>query len=168
MKTRKSLLTLAAVAILAAGVWVAGNAASRVPALELTLLDGQKLRLDSLRGAPVVVTFWATTCSACIKEIPHLVDLHREFAPRGLRLLAVAMAYDPPARVLEFARHRELPYTVTFDMDGAAARAFDDVRLTPTTIVIDPRGRIVFRQVGEFDPQDMRARIRGLLDAKPA
>jgi len=170
MKTRVSLAALAAVAILTAvaAAGFAGAGTRAAPAVELLLLDGQKLRLESLRGAPVLVTFWATTCKGCREEIPHLVALQREFGPRGLRLLAVAMAYDPPAQVLEFTRREQLPYTVVLDLDGAVARAFDDVSATPTTVVIDSRGRIVFRQVGVFDPQDMRARISGLLAVQPA
>jgi len=165
VKGRDRIVAIAAAAILAAvaAVWFAGNGTREAPTIELLLLDGQKLQLSSLRGAPVLVTFWATTCAPCRKEVPRLASLQREFGPQGLRVLAVAMAYDPPARVLEFAREHDLPYTVAFDMDGAAARAFDDVGPIPATFVIDARGRLVFHQLGEFDEKAMRERIEGLL-----
>ena len=61
------------------------------------------------------------------------------------------MSYDPPAYVVNFAKSRELPFTVVIDNLGEMARQFGDVQLTPTTVLINKRGEIVKRYVGEPD-----------------
>lgn len=140
-----------------------GGGALQAPSVAFADLDGQRLTLDELRGRPVLVTFWATTCPSCVKEIPHLIDLHRELAPRGLTVIGVAMAYDPPPQVRELVERREIPYTIALDRDGSAAKAFGDVSLTPTTFLIDPQGRIVQRTLGEVDMEVLKRRIEGML-----
>ena len=85
----------------------------------------------------------------------------------NLELLAVAISYDPPAYVMQFAQSRQLPFRVAIDHDGKIAQGFGDVQLTPTTFVIDRRGRIVKRYVGEPDFVALRALIGELL-AQPA
>jgi len=143
------------------------QAASPVPDLPFTQLDGSTHRLADLRGRVTLVNFWATSCTTCVKEMPQLVDTHRAFAAQGLELLAVAMSYDPPAYVMQFAQSRQLPFRVAIDHDGKIAQGFGDVQLTPTTFVIDRRGRIVKRYVGEPDFVALRALIGELL-AQPA
>jgi peroxiredoxin len=110
-----------------------------------------------------MVTFWATSCVGCRREVPHLVDLYEKYRDRGFELVAVAMAYDPPEQVLRFRNDKQLPYRVALDLDGAAAHAFDDVSLTPTTFVIAADGRIAFQTIGEFDTGAMENLISSLL-----
>ena len=114
-------------------------------------------------GRPVLVTFWATTCASCVKEIPHLAELYREFSPRGLEMIAIAMAYDPPNHVLAMRDARAIPYPIALDIEGTAARAFGNVRLTPTSFLIGPDGRIVQHNTGELDLADVHGQIRSLL-----
>lgn len=92
-----------------------------------------------------------------------MVELYKDFSPRGFDIVAIAMQYDPPEQVREMATRRQLPYKVALDSDGGAAKAFGDVQLTPTHFLIDPEGRIVQHKLGDFDPTQMRERIRGLL-----
>lgn len=150
----------AAVIIAAAGLWLAPAGLARAPDITLTTLDGRNLHLSELKGKPVLVTFWATTCVTCVKEIPELVALHEEFAPAGLSIIGIAMQYDPPNQVLELAQSRRLPYVIAIDIDGSAARAFGEVTLTPTTFLIAPDGRMVRQRIGEFDPEELRNLIR--------
>jgi peroxiredoxin len=144
-----------------------GKAVSQMPDLPFTELDGQERRLADLRGKVIVLNFWATSCSTCVKEMPRLVETHRRFHAQGLETLAVAMSYDPPAYVMQFAKTRELPFRVTMDLDGSLAKAFGDVELTPTTLVIDRKGQIVKRYIGEPDFAAMDDLLARLL-AQPA
>ena len=105
----------------------------------------------SLRGKVVVVNFWATDCVVCLREMPRMVETHNKYQARGLETVAVAMWYDPPNRVVNYAEKNALPFKVAFDPVGEHARAFGDLTLTPTTFVIDKRGMIVSRTVGEPD-----------------
>lgn len=133
------------------------------PQVSFTTLDGQRLPLSSLRGKPVLVTFWATSCPTCIRDLPDLAAVHRELGPRGLALIAVAMPYDPPNRVLRLVRERGLAYTVALDVQGQVVRAFGDVPGTPTTYLIDGDGRIAERHVGPLDFPSLKARIISML-----
>lgn len=168
MKLKETLIAVAAVAILAAGalVWIAPWEGDRAPDVAFTTLEGDAIRLSDLRGAPTLVTFWATTCVTCIQEIPHLQALQRDYSDRGFNVIAVAMEYDPPNQVQALAEARELIYPVAMDRDGSIARAFGDVRLTPTTFLIGPDGQVLQRRLGMFDEERMRQQIERLLPAE--
>lgn len=158
----------AIVAVLAIGIgaalsWQAFRVNEPAPAIAYTLLDGKQHRLDALRGKVVLVNFWATSCVTCVKEMPDIVATHDKFKARGYETLAVAMHYDPPAYVANFAETRKLPFGVAIDNTGAIAKAFGDVRLTPTTFVINKRGEIVKRYVGEPDFGKLHALVEQLL-----
>ncbi len=121
------------------------------PAVAVTTLQGERIELSALRGKVVYVNFWATSCATCIKEMPGLIDTYRRLAPHGMELLAVAMSYDPPNYVRNYTREHALPFKVALDPRGETAAAFDHVNLTPTAVLIDKRGRIFKRIVGEPD-----------------
>ncbi|MGY0196800.1 TlpA family protein disulfide reductase [Leptothrix sp. BB-4] len=131
-------------------------------------MDGRPARLADLRGQVVLVNFWATTCSICRREMPELVALHQRLAPRGYRTLSVAMAYDPPAAVVNYLAVRPLPFEVTLDNTGAIARAFGGVAGTPTSVLVDRAGRIVWRHAGAPDFDALARRIDALLDESPS
>ena len=144
-----------------------GCSAPAAPDVSFTTLDGQTSRLSALRGKVVLVNFWATTCTSCVAEMPKLVETHRKFAPRGYETVAIAMNYDPPEYVRNFAARKGLPFTVALDTTGEAAKGFEEVRLTPTTFVIDRQGRIVQKFLGEPDFPKLHALLDKLL-AEPA
>jgi peroxiredoxin len=133
------------------------------PNFSYTLLDGKRSSSASLRGKVVLVNFWATSCTACVQELPALINTHRKYRERGFETLAVAMSYDPPAHVSNFAQTRQLPFDVVIDNTGAIAKAFSDVRLTPTTYLIDKRGAIVKRYVGEPNFGELHTLVEKLL-----
>lgn len=89
-----------------------------------------------------------------------MVDTYRAYAPRGYETIAVAMSYDHPNQVAAFARSRSLPFKVVLDGSGEIARGFGGVRGTPTSFLIDRRGRIVAQFAGEPD----WARFHAMLD----
>jgi peroxiredoxin len=123
----------------------------QAPALTYTLLDGRRSELTALRGHVVLVNFWATDCAPCVEEMPAMVANWRRFSPQGFETLAVSMSYDAPALVANFAQSRQLPFPVVIDNTGEIAHRFGDVRFTPTSLLIDKRGRIVKRWVGKTD-----------------
>ena len=119
------------------------------PDVTYTSITGQKVTSQSLRGKVVMVNFWATSCTTCVAEMPHMVETYNKYKNQGLEFVAVAMSYDPPNYVLNYAETRKLPFTVALDTQGQLARAFGDVKLTPTTFVIDKQGNIIKRYVGQ-------------------
>jgi peroxiredoxin len=152
MKRRSAVVTLATLSALALFALYAryfkDNAA---PQVVFTSIQGEKLSTADLRGRVVLVNFWATDCPVCVKEMPRLVQTYRSYAPRGLELIAVAMKYDPPNYVLDYTDRNKLPFKVALDPMGDLAKAFDGVQLTPTTVLIDKKGRVVQRILGEPD-----------------
>ncbi|MDP2902504.1 MAG: TlpA disulfide reductase family protein [Methylovulum sp.] len=134
-----------------------------VPDDTFTTLTGRKIALKGLRGKPVVVTFWATDCPSCIKEIPDLIAIYQQYHKQGLELIAVNMYYDPPSHVVDTASALQLPYPVALDITGGHAQRFGGVYLTPSTFVINPDGAITRRYTGTFDPVELSTHIENLL-----
>jgi thiol-disulfide isomerase/thioredoxin len=134
-------------------------------AFDYTLLDGVLRHSSALRGQVVLVNFWATTCAVCLREMPRIVATHRQFNPRGLQTLAVAVREDAPARVADYAQSRGLPFGVAIDNVGAIAAAFGGVRGTPTSLLLDRSGRTVWRHEGEPDFDALHGRLEALLGA---
>lgn len=96
-----------------------------------------------------------------------LVETHRKFAPRGYETVLVAMSYDPPNQVAAFAHNRTLPFRMALDTDGEIARRFGEVRVTPTTFILDRQGRILKQYLGEPDAAGLHALLDKAL-ADPA
>ncbi len=166
VKTKPVVWTAAAVIVVALGAlaWLWAPESRLAPAVSLTTLDGERLTLASLRGRPVLVNFWATSCRTCVRDMPELMRLHRELGPRGLTIIAVAMPYDPPSRVLTMAQERRIPYPIALDVQGEVLRAFGDVPGTPTTYLINSEGRIIERHTGPLDFEILRARIMAMFE----
>ncbi|PWG62742.1 TlpA disulfide reductase family protein [Spiribacter halobius] len=165
---RKEIVTgVLALAIVAAVgyLWFAPPAREPAPAVRMDMLEGGQLELASLQGQPVLLQFWATTCVTCVAEMPELVHLHEDFADQGLAMVGVAMPYDPPEQVRTMVAEKGLPYRIALDRSGEVTQAFGDVRLTPTTVLIDPQGRVVWQRVGLLDFERLREEIRGMLPA---
>src|SRR6056297_2730571 len=70
---------------------------SGLPLEGVTVQDrgGNPVDLASIKGNPTLITFWATTCPGCVKEIPHIQELHDKYADRGVNVVGLAMSYDP-------------------------------------------------------------------------
>jgi len=119
------------------------------PEVAFTALDGSALRTSTLRGKVVLVSFWGTYCTPCIREMPKVVHTHRKFAARGYETLAVATRHDKPQNVARFVKQHALPFKVALDTSGEAAKAFGNVRITPTIFLIDKQGRVLRRYIGQ-------------------
>ena len=170
MKPRKIISTLfASVLLVTLGyIWFAPAGPKASPDIKLVTIDGKQLKLASLRGKPLLVTFWATTCPGCIREIPHLIELYGELSPRGLEIIGIAMDYDPPNLVLAMRKAKNIPYPIALDIHADAARAFGNVRLTPTSFLIAPDGRIAYQKQGEMSMQKLRQDILDMLQSSQA
>ncbi|MFX1671158.1 TlpA disulfide reductase family protein [Paraburkholderia sp. A2WS-5] len=152
-KARSSAIRSIGALVVAAALAIAGYFAffgsqQRVPDATFTLLSGQKVSTADLKGKVYLVNFWATSCTTCMKEMPQMIQTYNRFKGEGLEFVAVAMNYDAPMYVVNYAQTRQLPFKVAMD-DGSAAKQFGNVQLTPTTFVIDRDGKILKRYVGE-------------------
>jgi len=167
VSTRRLLQGVAAVALaallalLAVGVRGSLNAGSlaaeigdgarpAAPALDLPTLDGgERLRLDSLRGRPVVVNFWASWCPPCQDEAPLLQQIAEEERAAGVEFVGVSFE-DGSDDARAFARRYGLTYRLVRDGVGRVSKAWG-VAAPPETFVLDGRGRAVAHFFGPVD-----------------
>ncbi|WP_077035171.1 TlpA disulfide reductase family protein [Pelomonas sp. KK5] len=133
------------------------------PPVSYTLLDGAKATSAQWQGKVMLVNFWATSCTTCMHEMPQIISTYEKYKARGFDTLGVAMSYDPPAFVANYVQTRKLPFGVAIDNTGEIARSFGSVQLTPTTFVINKRGEIVKRYVGEPDFAALHGLVEQLL-----
>ena len=139
----KLIVAVALVAIAAGAGFALLTRKSDAPEVRFVTLAGQNFTTSELRGKVVLVNFWATSCVVCVEEMPKMVEAWKKFSPRGL------------------------PFKVALDTDGAVASGFGGVRGTPTTFLLDKRGRIVRQYLGEPDWAEFHALVERAL-AEPA
>ena len=150
-KTGNLILAAVVAAAIAFAAFAVLNARPAAPQVTFVSLQGEKITTESLRGKVVLVNFWATDCVTCVKEMPEITATYNKYRARGFETIAVAMRHDPPNYVLNYTEKNKLPFTVALDPMGELAKAFGEVKLTPTTFVIDRQGRVVTRILGQPD-----------------
>lgn len=162
MKQKIAIATTIVSCAIVLGVYLA-NSTSAAPQSTFVLLNGSQITTASLGGRVTLVNFWATSCVTCVAEMPQIVSTFEKFKGEGYGTVAVAMQYDPPSYVVNFAQRFKLPFDVAIDNTGAVAKAWGDVQLTPTSYLVNKRGQIVKRYVGTPDFTELHALIASLL-----
>ena len=157
---RHAIAGLSALALTAA---LAGCAQDVAPESTFVLLDGSRQTTADMKGKVTLVNFWATSCTTCVAEMPQIVATYDKYKAKGYDTLAVAMQYDPPSYVVNFAETRKLPFKVAIDNTGKVAQAWGDVKLTPTTYIVNKQGQIVKKYVGAPNFDELHKLIEKLL-----
>ena len=161
---KRNLIFAAAAAVLAISVGIYLNSGfTAAPQSAFVMLDGSKTDSSQLKGKVTLVNFWATSCTSCIAEMPILISTYEKYKASGFDTIAVAMSYDPPSYVVNFVQTRKLPFGVAIDNTGEVAKAWGDVKLTPTTYLVNKRGQIVKRYIGAPDLAELHQLIERLL-----
>ncbi len=164
----KKILGLISTVAVALGIFWAvlqTTATNVAPNSEFVLLDASRITTQDLSGKVTLVNFWATSCTTCVAEMPKMVSTYDKYRSKGYEMVAVAMSYDPPSYVVNYAQSRKLPFRVALDNTGAIAKAWGDVQLTPTSFLVNKKGEIVKRYVGEPDFAELHLLIEKLLAA---
>jgi len=127
----------------------AGEKAPR-PAPTFSLPTGHgTVALDSLRGKVVLVDFWASWCGPCHQSFPWLAAMHKKYADKGLKIVAVNVDKNAQAAAAFLLDH-EAPFTVAYDPLGRTAAAYH-VEGMPTSVLVGPDGKVLYTHIG-FDP----------------
>jgi peroxiredoxin len=157
-----------AAAVLAA--WPLPAAAQQAYDFSLKDLSGAEVRLGDLwQRGPVLISFWATWCLPCAKELPHLQKLADAYADRGVTVLAVSV--DAPASaagVAAFVRRYGFTMPVLLDSESRVVALYNPRLTLPFTVLIDKGGRIAHVHQG-YSPGDetgLEERLAALL-ARP-
>ena len=136
---------------------------TRPPGFNGATVDGFPLSLESLRSRVVLLNFWASWCLECRAELPVLEQLYRDYAPRGLTVVAVNFR-DEPGTVRQYARELGLTMPLVLDSAGAIRQSYGVIGF-PTSFLVARDGRAVARAIGprEWAGPEARALIESLL-----
>jgi peroxiredoxin len=160
---KKLFAAIILVALGGLGVWLFATPLARAPEVTFSTLSGKQLTMSELRGKVVLVKFWATSCVTCVAQMPDNIENYNAYHAQGFEIVAVAMQYDPANYVINFVDTRKIPFPVALDTVGQVARAFGDVKLTPTAFLIDKNGQILKRYLGEYSKTEFRGTLEKAL-----
>lgn len=133
-------------------------------AFDVTDTDGKRHRLEDYRGKWVVVNFWATWCTPCIKEIPEIAEFSRANAPARAIVLGIALDVDDAERTKQFARKFGHAYPLVLE-DERTEKQFGRAKGLPTTVIFDPAGRRAWDRTGTVTRKSLEEAIAAA--AKP-
>ena len=161
-----SLLALSTLAPPAAAVAQEIAQGAPAPEIDLPTLQGGRVKLSSLRGHPVVVTFWGTWCPPCRVEFPELVAAYAKYRASGLEVLAVNQRDQELGNreVQAFVTEFSVDFTVALDPRGKSRRSFRLIAL-PTTVFVDTAGVVQLVHSGPINRNEL---ARGLATILPA
>jgi len=134
---------------------------SLAPDFSLPQLNGQSLQLSAYRGKVVLLDFWATWCTPCREEIPHLVELQNKHRDQGLQIIGISMD-DSPEPVREFYQHFQMNYPVVMG-NAEIGELYGGVLGLPIAFVIGRDGRISAKHIGATDASVLEQDIQKLL-----
>lgn len=140
------------------------NDKKQAPEITFTTIEGKRITMSSLKGQIILVNFWATDCPGCIAEMPKLIETYKQYHAKGLEIIAVAMPTDPISQVQTYTQKNKLPFPVVHDDNANITSRFDDVRLTPTTFMINQQGHLMGKIIGEIDFTALHKTLENQLD----
>lgn len=126
----------------------------KAPDFTLTDLNGQRQQLSEYRGQGVFVNFWGTWCKPCEKEFPLMEKQYQNYKDQGVQILAVNIAQSD-YEVKQYAEQKSLTFPIVIDKNKSVMEAYN-IRPLPTTMLINPDGKIVKIITGEMSEEDIK------------
>jgi peroxiredoxin len=139
-----------------------GPSAKSAPSFTLQDLKGNQISLSDFKGKVVVLDFWATWCPPCVKEIPHFIELYKQYKDQGFAMVGISVDREGISVVKSFTRKYQINYPILMT-DGQVQKAYGGIPSIPTTFVIDSAGNIRRKYVGYRDKAVFEADIKALL-----
>lgn len=143
----------------------------QAPGFTLEDLNGKKVPLDSFKGKPLLLNFWATWCGPCKIETPWLVELNQKYAGRdGFQIIGIDSEGDDAtpsdksawssdkAKVAKFVKEEKMPYLVLLGGDSLE-KPYGGLDAMPTSFYVDRTGKIIGSQMGITSEDEMAKNI---------
>jgi thiol-disulfide isomerase/thioredoxin len=116
--------------------------------------------IDSSKGKVLIVNYWATWCSPCVKEFPGLVSVRKEFAESDLHIVGISVDYNPRP-VENFIKVNEVNFPILID-DGSIGSMLD-IGSIPRTLIYDRQGKKILDHLGFNSEESFRHVIARLI-----
>ncbi|MEC9412810.1 MAG: TlpA disulfide reductase family protein [Pseudomonadota bacterium] len=158
----KPAIGVIALAIIAVLIFNVVQTKQGLPEQTFTDLDGKTHSFEDFKGKPLLVIFWATDCPACVQELPELKAVYKEYAPKGLGVVSIALAHDKPEHLLAMRLEKQIPYLISWDKTGELADAFNNVRVTPTHFLYSADGDVVMRKIGSVSKEMLSEKLSSM------
>jgi peroxiredoxin len=158
MHFKKPLILFCILCLTVVSAFVIFNQTS-APNIIFTTITGQKMSMASLQNKAVLVSFWATDCTSCNKEMPDLLNIYKDYKSKGFEIIAVAMPYDPPAQLQNYVTQKRLPFPVVHDGYGDVTEAFGGIEVTPTAFLFGKQGKRLNHTIGILDFKKLRSTL---------
>jgi peroxiredoxin len=165
------LVVVAATATAVAMITVAGSpktvsvsgAHARVggpaPAFTSWDLSGKKVSLSDFKGHPVLITFWATWCTACQEELPAMQRIRDSYQSSGLSVLALNYREGNTSRMSEYLAGLHVNLEALIDPEGTIASAYGvDIGL-PITVLLNRSAEVVQIMIGSTPMASLQAAV---------
>lgn len=136
------------------------TAGSAAPVFALSDLNGELVRLEALRGKPVLLNFYKSTCPWCQVEMPRLAEVYRHQSELAVHVLGVSVGKDDQDAASRFAREKKLEFPIVVD-DSREVRQQFDVQRVPTLVLIDAQGTV--QRVYEGSSEQLRGIVEQTL-----
>ncbi len=129
------------------------------PTFTLPTSDGSTMTFTDLlgRGKPLVVNFWGTWCPPCRREMPEFVKIYKEYQPKGVQIVGVALR-DTPEKVMAYTSQNGITWPMVLG-DIKTAQDYGGIRAVPTTIIYDSQGKELSRYVGPMTYDMFKERL---------
>ena len=126
--------------------------------------EGKSVAIGQWQGKVLLINFWATWCTPCREEIPHLVAAQRRYADKGLQVIGIAI--DKKKEVNEFSRQIGMDYPILIDEQqgiSLSKRLGNGAGIVPFTALVDRQGKVIAAVAGALNADQLESLLRDRL-----
>lgn len=131
---------------------------------ELPDINGQIQSMDQYKGKWIIVNYWATWCSTCMKEMPELISFHENNKNNDVVVVGISFESIERKNLKEFVDSKTIPYAI-LTTEPVKNTPLGPVPALPTTYIINPEGKVVAGEIGIVTQENLETYIAQKKDA---